>query len=47
MDYHRVQDDNPDTLQSAMAVDTTPGTVVMVMRLATAIMNRTLATVVI
>jgi len=40
MDYHRVQDDNPDTLQSAMAVDTTPGTVVMVMRLATAIKKR-------
>jgi DNA-binding MarR family transcriptional regulator len=40
MDYHRVQDDNPDTLQSAMAIDTSPGTVVMLMRLATAIKRR-------
>ena len=29
-----MQDDNPDTLQSAMAVDTSPGTVVMLLRLA-------------
>jgi len=35
-----MQDDNPDTLQIPMAVDTTPGTVVMVMRLATAIKKR-------
>jgi DNA-binding MarR family transcriptional regulator len=34
MDYHPMQDDNPDTLQSAMAVDTSPGTVVMLLRLA-------------
>jgi DNA-binding MarR family transcriptional regulator len=40
MDYHRVRDDNPDTLQNAMAVDTSPGTVVMLMRLATAIKKR-------
>src|SRR6516165_7379031 len=40
MDYHSMQDDNPDTLQIPMAVDTTPGTVVMVMRLATAIKKR-------
>jgi DNA-binding MarR family transcriptional regulator len=35
-----MQDDNPDTLQSAMAVETAPGTVVMLMRLATAIKKR-------
>ena len=35
-----MQDDNPDTLQTAMAVDTAPGTVVMLMRLATAIKKR-------
>jgi len=35
-----MQDDNPDTLQTAMAVDTSPGTVVMLMRLATAIKKR-------
>ena len=35
-----MQDDNPDTLYPGMAVDTTPGTVVMVMRLATAIKKR-------
>ena len=35
-----MQDDNPDTLQNAMAVDTSPGTVVMLMRLATAIKKR-------
>jgi DNA-binding MarR family transcriptional regulator len=35
-----MQDDNPDTLQIAMAVDTAPGTVVMLMRLATAIKKR-------
>jgi DNA-binding MarR family transcriptional regulator len=40
MDYHLMQDDNPDTLQIAMAVDTSPGTVVMLMRLATAIKKR-------
>ena len=40
MDYHSVLDDNPDTLQIAMAVDTSPGTVVMLMRLATAIKKR-------
>jgi DNA-binding MarR family transcriptional regulator len=40
MYYHLVQDDNPDTLQSAMAVGTAPGTVVMLMRLATAIKKR-------
>jgi len=40
MDYHLLQDDNPDTLYPGMAVDTTPGTVVMVMRLATAIKKR-------
>ena len=34
MDYHSKQDDNPDTLQTAMAVDTSPGTVVMLLRLA-------------
>ena len=35
-----MQDGNPDTLQTAMAVDTSPGTVVMLMRLATAIKKR-------
>jgi DNA-binding MarR family transcriptional regulator len=40
MYYHLVQDDNPDTLEAAMAVDTSPGTVVMLMRLATAIKKR-------
>ena len=40
MYYHPMQDDNPDTLQLAMAVDTSPGTVVMLMRLATAIKKR-------
>ena len=40
MYYHLMQDDNPDTLQIAMAVDTAPGTVVMLMRLATAIKKR-------
>lgn len=40
MDYHSDQDDNPDTLQIAMAVDTSPGTAVMLMRLATAIKKR-------
>jgi DNA-binding MarR family transcriptional regulator len=40
MDYHRVQDDNPDTLQIAMAVDTSPGTVVMLLRLAKVIHKR-------
>jgi DNA-binding MarR family transcriptional regulator len=40
MDYHRLQDDNPDTLYLGMAVETKPGTVVMLMRLATAIKKR-------
>jgi len=40
MYYHRMQDDNPDTLQFAMSVETAPGTVVMLMRLATAIKKR-------
>src|ERR1700742_2627965 len=40
MDYHSMQDDNPDTLYPGMAVDTSPGTVVMLMRLATAIKKR-------
>jgi DNA-binding MarR family transcriptional regulator len=41
MYYHLMQDDNPATLQTAMtAVSTSPGTVVMVMRLATAIKKR-------
>lgn len=40
MDYHCVQDDNPDTIYPGMAVDTSPGTVVMLMRLATAIKKR-------
>jgi DNA-binding MarR family transcriptional regulator len=40
MDYHSMQDDNPDTLYPEMAVDTSPGTVVMLMRLATAIKKR-------
>jgi DNA-binding MarR family transcriptional regulator len=40
MDYHRLQDDNPDTIYPGMAVDTSPGTVVMLMRLATAIKKR-------
>jgi DNA-binding MarR family transcriptional regulator len=35
-----MQDGNPDTLQTAMAVGTSPGTVVMLMRLATAIKKR-------
>jgi DNA-binding MarR family transcriptional regulator len=40
MDYHRVQDDNPDTLQIDMAVDTSPGTVTMLLRLAKTIHKR-------
>ena len=40
MDYHRLQDDNPGTLQTAMAVDTSPGTVVMLLRLAKVIHKR-------
>jgi DNA-binding MarR family transcriptional regulator len=40
MDYHHMQDVHRDTLQTAMAVDTMPGTVVMLMRLATAIKKR-------
>jgi DNA-binding MarR family transcriptional regulator len=40
MDYHSMQDDNPDTLYHGMAVDTSPGTVVTLMRLATAIKKR-------
>ncbi len=35
-----MQDDNPDTIYPGMAVDTSPGTVVMLMRLATAIKKR-------
>jgi DNA-binding MarR family transcriptional regulator len=35
-----MQDDNPDTLQIAMAVDTSPGTVVMLLRLAKVIHKR-------
>lgn len=40
MDYHLVQDDNPGTLQIAMAVDISPGTVVMLLRLAKVIHKR-------
>jgi DNA-binding MarR family transcriptional regulator len=40
MDYHLPQDDNPGTLQIAMAVDTSPGTVVMLLRLAKVIHKR-------
>jgi DNA-binding MarR family transcriptional regulator len=40
MDYHWLQDDNPDTLQLPMAVDTSPGTVVMLLRLAKVIHKR-------
>ena len=40
MDYHSIQDDNPGTLQIAMAVDTSPGTVVMLLRLAKVIHKR-------
>jgi len=40
MDYHRVQDDNPDTLYHGMAVDTSAGSVVMLLRLATTIKKR-------
>jgi DNA-binding MarR family transcriptional regulator len=40
MDYHLIQDDNPGTLQIAMAVDTSPGTVVMLLRLAKVIHKR-------
>ena len=35
-----MQDDNPATVQSAMAVDTSPGTVVMLLRLAKVIHKR-------
>ena len=35
-----MRDDNPDTLQIAMAVDTSPGTVVMLLRLAKVIHKR-------
>ena len=35
-----MQDDHPDTLQTAMAVDTSPGTVVMLLRLAKTIHKR-------
>lgn len=35
-----MQDDNPGTLQTAMAVDTSPGTVVMLLRLAKVIHKR-------
>ena len=40
MDYQRLQDDNCDIIYPEMAVDTSPGTVVAVMRLATAIKKR-------
>jgi DNA-binding MarR family transcriptional regulator len=40
MDYHVMQDDNPDTLETAMAVDTSSGTVVMLLRLAKVIHKR-------
>jgi DNA-binding MarR family transcriptional regulator len=40
MDYHAMQDDNPDTLYPGMVVDTSPGTVVLLMRLATTIKKR-------
>jgi DNA-binding MarR family transcriptional regulator len=40
MDYHHEQDDNPDTIYPGMAVDTSPGTVVVLMRLAAAIKKR-------
>jgi DNA-binding MarR family transcriptional regulator len=40
MDYHRLQDDNRGTLQNPMAVDTSPGTVVMLLRLAKVIHKR-------
>jgi DNA-binding MarR family transcriptional regulator len=40
MDYHWPQDDNPDTLQIPMAVDTSPGTVTTLLRLAKAIHKR-------
>ncbi len=40
MYYHLVQDDNPDKLQIAMAVDTSPGTVVLLLRLAKTIHKR-------
>src|SRR5689334_6146372 len=40
MDYHQQQDDHPDTLQTAMTVDTSPGTIVMLVRLAKAVHKR-------
>jgi DNA-binding MarR family transcriptional regulator len=40
MDYHHLQDDHPDTLQTAMAVDTSPGTIVMLLRLAKTVHKR-------
>jgi DNA-binding MarR family transcriptional regulator len=40
MDYHSQQDDHPDTLQTAMAVDTSPGTIVMLLRLAKTVHKR-------
>jgi DNA-binding MarR family transcriptional regulator len=40
MDYHYVRDAHAGTLQIAMAVDTSPGTVVMLLRLAKAVHKR-------
>jgi MarR family transcriptional regulator, temperature-dependent positive regulator of motility len=40
MDYHRGQDGNPDTLQIAVTVDTSPGTVLMLLRLSKVIQKR-------
>ena len=40
MDYHCSQDGNPDTLQIAMAIDTSPGTVLMLLRLSKVIQKR-------
>jgi DNA-binding MarR family transcriptional regulator len=40
MDYHLPQDDHPDTLQITMSVDTSPGTIVMLLRLAKTVHKR-------
>jgi DNA-binding MarR family transcriptional regulator len=40
MDYHLLHDVHPDTLQITMAVDTSPGTVVMLLRLAKVVHKR-------
>jgi DNA-binding MarR family transcriptional regulator len=40
MDYHRIQDPHPDTLKTAMAVETSPGTVVLLLRLAKTVHKR-------